>query len=255
MIASRSLAALIGVAAVASPAVAQQFATGSGGMASTGSAFATRAAVRALEAGGNAADAAAAAAFAIMVTDPANTSVGGRAQILLRLASGAMIAIDGATEAPAGVPALSGPNDDRTGFKTAAVPGAPAALELMVRRHGRLPFAAALAPAIELAERGFPVPERLAAAFARTRAALGADAGARRLFLRPDGGTWERGQTFRQPVLAATLRRLAADGTAALYQTAFAATIADDMRRHGGFVTVRDLAGYRPQEGVVVETL
>ena len=76
---------------------------------------------------------AAAAAFALMVTDPANTSVGGRAQILIRLQSGATVAIDGATETPAGVPPLTGADDDRTGYTTAAVPGAPAASPRMGR--------------------------------------------------------------------------------------------------------------------------
>ncbi|MEZ4455173.1 MAG: gamma-glutamyltransferase [Gemmatimonadales bacterium] len=250
-----AVALFLGAAASGADAQADaKHAEGSRGMAATGSVFATRAAVSALEAGGNAIDAAAAAAFAIMVTDPANTSVGGRAQILIRLASGELIAIDGATEAPAGVPPLAGANDDRTGFKTAAIPGAPAALARMVARYGRRTLGQALAPAIALAEDGFPVPARLAAAFARTRTALAATPGAARHFLKPDGSAYREGERFRQPALAALLRRLAADGVEALYHGTVAEAIAAEMRAGGGFVTAADLAAYRVQDGVVVRT-
>src|SRR5213075_1746223 len=84
-------------------ASAQKFAESRNGMAATTTPSATRAAADILAEGGNAMDAAAAAHFALMVTDPANASLGGRTQILVRLKDGKLIAIDGATEAPAGV--------------------------------------------------------------------------------------------------------------------------------------------------------
>ena len=199
-------------------------------------------------------DAAAAAAFALMVTDPANTSLGGRAQILIRLASGETVAIDGATEAPAGVPPLSGPADERQGFANAAMPGAPAALERMVRHYGRRSFAEALAPAIELAERGFEVPERLAETWARVTAQLARSEGAARVFLKPDGTSWRAGERFRQPALARLLRRLADEGARTLYTGPVAEAIARDMAAYGGYVTAADLAAYRPQDGLIVHT-
>ena len=231
-----------------------KFATGTRGMVATGSTYATEAGVLALEAGGNAVDAAAAAAFALMVTDPANTSLGGRAQILVRLATGETIAIDGATEAPAGVPPLGGPKDDRTGYATAAIPGAPAALDLLVRRYGKRSLREALAPAIELAEQGFLVPERLAGTWRRTRDQLAGSAGAARTFLKPDGSTWSAGERFRQPALARVLRQLADSGVEVLYRGGIADAIARDMARNRGFVTAADLAGYRAQDGVIVRT-
>ncbi|MGE3615765.1 MAG: gamma-glutamyltransferase [Gemmatimonadales bacterium] len=250
-----AIAVILGLAATRAGAQPDpKHAEGSRGMAASGSVFATRAASSALDAGGNAVDAAAAAAFAIMVTDPANTSVGGRAQILIRLAAGELIAIDGATEAPAGVPPLAGADDDRTGFRTAAIPGAPAALARMVARYGRRTLAEALAPAIALAEDGFPVPARLAAAFVRTRNALAATPGTARHFLKPDGSPYREGERFRQPALAALLRRLAADGVDALYRGPVAAAIADEVRAGGGYLTAADLAGYGVQDGVVVRT-
>jgi gamma-glutamyltranspeptidase / glutathione hydrolase len=231
-----------------------KLATSRAGMVASGSSYATAAGVRALEAGGNAVDAAAAAAFALMVADPANTSLGGRAQILVRLASGETLAIDGATEAPAGVPPLRGPSDDRLGYAVASMPGAPAALDRIVRRYGKRSLAQALQPAIELAERGYPVPDRLAGTWARVRDQLARSEGAAANFLKPDGSTWKAGERFRQPVLARLLRRLADSGVAVLYHGAVAETIAHDMAGHGGYVTAADLAGYRAQDGMIVHT-
>src|SRR5262245_53562982 len=93
-----------------------KFARGRLGMIATGSPYATAAAVRMLEAGGNAIDAAAAAHLALMVVDPANTSLGGRTQILLRLRDGRVIPIDGATQAPAGLTTLSRANAESIGY-------------------------------------------------------------------------------------------------------------------------------------------
>src|SRR4051794_20380653 len=107
--------------ALAIPAMnAQKSAQSPNGMAATTTPSATRAAVRILAAGGNAIDAAAAAHFALMVTDPANCSLGGRTQILVRLKNGTTFEIDGATAAPDAV-VRSGaiPEAGRTGYLVA----------------------------------------------------------------------------------------------------------------------------------------
>jgi gamma-glutamyltranspeptidase/glutathione hydrolase len=223
-------------------------------MVATGSPEATTAALRILKAGGNAIDAAAAAHLALMVTDPANTSIGGRAQILIRLKDGRLIAIDGATQAPAAVKPLAGPDDYRRGYAIAPVPGNLAALAEMVKRYGRLRLADALQPAIELAEMGFRVPPRLAANWDRTREALLKDPGAAENFLKPDGSAYQAAEVFRQPRLARMLRQVAESGVDVFYRGPIAEAIARDAERKGGFVRAQDLRDYRALPGTVVRT-
>lgn len=249
------LLALVAVSLFAKPSRltdhAPKYAHSRNGMVATGSPHATAAAVKMLELGGNAMDAAAAACFALMAVDPANTSLGGRAQILLRLGSGRVAAIDGATEAPATVTKLQ-PGEDRRGFSVAPVPGAMAALDLMVGKYGKLKLADVLQPAIELAENGFAVPPRLAASWASARQRLADDKGAATIFLKADGSAYQAGDLFRQPRLAETLRRIAEFGAGDFYRGAIAKTIARNVEQHGGFIRQKDLERYRAQAGILV---
>ncbi len=222
-------------------------------MAATGSSYATAAAVRILAAGGNAVDAAAAAHLTLMVVDPANASLGGRTQILLRLSDGRVIAIDGATQAPSVLPPPALKGDDRRAYALVPVPGNLAALEEMVAKYGRLRLADILRPAVDLAEQGFRVPGRLAAAWARTREALSRNPGAARNFLHADGSAYREGEVFRQPRLAHTLRQIAISGVKAFYRGPIAEAIARDVRSNGGFVERHDLETYRAMPGVVVQ--
>ncbi len=231
---------------------AEKFAQSKTGMAATGSTYATQAAVNLMEAGGNAIDAAAAAWFALIVTDPANTSLGGRAQILLRLANGKMIAIDGATESPTTVKPLRDANDLRAGYAVVPVPGGLAAVAEMTRKFGRLPLAEVMKPAIGLAESGFVVPPRLAASWQQTRTALARNDGAAKNFLKPDGSAWQAGEVFRQPRLAEVLKQIATNGVAVFYRGTIADAMARDIAAHGGFVQQQDLRQYRAQPGVIV---
>lgn len=232
----------------------QKFAQSRTGMVATGSTYATQAAVRMLEAGGNAIDAAVAAWFALIVTDPANTSLGGRAQILLRLRTGQVIALDGATEAPAGVTALRDATDLRAGYALVPVPGALAAVAEMQRRYGSLKLTTVVQAGLELAEQGFAVPPRLAATWQQTRAALARNPGAAQNFLKPDGAAWQTGETFRQPNLARVLRQIAGQGINVFYRGSLATAMARDVAANGGFWRPEDLRNYRAQAGVVVRT-
>jgi gamma-glutamyltranspeptidase / glutathione hydrolase len=230
-----------------------RFARGQRGMIATGSPVATAAALKIMKAGGNAVDAAAAAHLALMVADPANTSIGGRAQILLSLKDGRVIAIDGATRAPAVITPLKG-NEDRTGYAVAPVPGGLAALDEMVRNYGKLKLSQILQPAIELAEHGFEVPPRLATAWSRSRKELSENPGAAQNFLKPDGSAYKAGEVFVQPRLARVLRRVAASGVDVFYRGEIAEEIARDFKRNHGFVRKSDLVKYRAIPGVVVRT-
>jgi gamma-glutamyltranspeptidase/glutathione hydrolase len=231
-----------------------KFARSRHGMIATGSPYATTAAAQILASGGNAMDAAAAAHLALTVVDPANTSLGGRTQILLRLRDGRVIPIDGATQAPAGITALSGADDERRGYAVVPIPGNLSALAEMVGAYGKLKWADVLQPAIKLAEQGFKVPPRLAATWAKTREALRDNPGAAQNFLKPDGSAYRAGEVFRQPRLAQVLRQLATSGVEAFYRGPIADAIARDVERNGGFIRKKDLENYRAQPGVVVRT-
>lgn len=203
-----------------------------------------------LERGGNAVDAAAAAAFALMVTDPAMASVGGRAQILIRLAGGTFVGIDGATQTPLRV---DEPAELGHGYRTVPIPGAPAALESMLREYGTLSLKEVLEPAIRLAEEGFVLKEDLHEQFRRQRETLTLYPGARLHFYREDGSPYSEGEILRQPALARTLRIMARDGVESLYGGELADAFVADMERHGGLVRHDDLAQYRPTAGEIVE--
>lgn len=224
------------------------------GMVSTGSAPATAAGVAMLEQGGNAADAAAAAAFALMVTDPANTSLGGRVQLLAFSPERGVVAIDGATQVPQlALPERSDPTQDRSGFATVPVPGSVAALERLVLDHGRLPLATVLEPARRLASEGFEVPARLGTSWGRVAEALARDPGAAAHYLKADGSAYEAGDLYRNPALARLLEAIADSGSTVFYRGRVAETLAREIDAAGGYTRLEDFATYQAVDGVVVE--
>ncbi|MGH9792982.1 MAG: gamma-glutamyltransferase family protein [Candidatus Acidiferrales bacterium] len=229
----------------------EKFARGRYGMVAASTPYAVAAGARILRQGGNAADAAAAACFALMVTDPAMTSLGGRTQMVIYLADGTVAAIDGATESPAVVPPLAGKEDDRRGYQVVPVPGNPAALDMLVKKYGRLKLAQVMQPAIELAENGFAVTLAIAEIFSAEREKLTRNLGAAANFLKPDGSTYAAGEIFKQPRLARTLKEIARRGPATLYRGALGKALVKDVTANGGYVRESDLRAYEALAGVV----
>ncbi len=211
---------------------------------------AARAGISILRAGGNAIDAAAAAAFTQMVADPAMCSLGGRSQALIYLNEGKLVGLDGATISPGSVdePARTG-----QGYKTCAVPGSPAALEQMVVRHGKLPLRIVLQPAIQVARNGFVVNDYYQRYFQSAHKSFRLYPGSARHFLKSDGTPYAQGETFKQPALAAALEIIADEGAGAVYRGRIAQAIVHDMAAHGGLIRADDLARYRVLPGTLVE--
>ena len=203
-----------------------------------------------LEAGGNAVDAAAAAAFALLVTDPQMASVGGRSQILIRLADGRFVGIDGATQAPSRVDEPWGIGH---GYGTIPIPGSPAALEQMLLDHGTMSLADVLRPAIRLAAEGFTIKQDLHEAFRLHQEDLQRYPGTRAHFFKSDGSPYSAGDLFRQPALARTLETLAREGSASLYDGPLADALVAEMEANGGLIRHDDLVQYRPRPGEIVE--
>jgi gamma-glutamyltranspeptidase/glutathione hydrolase len=239
-------------AAEAAPAEPGAVAASGSGMVVTGAAPATTVGVRVLEEGGNAVDAAVAAAFALAVVEPTMSGIGGRTQLLLRTADGRFVAIDGTTEVPVAYRGGPSEDDDAFGYETIAVPGTVAALEMALREHGTWTLARAMAPAIALAEDGFVLPAPEAARIAARATQLARYESSRTFFLKPDGATYAAGETFRQPALAATMRAISEGGSEVFYRGALAREMAADLEAHGAFVRASDFAAYQAEKSPVV---
>jgi gamma-glutamyltranspeptidase/glutathione hydrolase len=212
------------------PAVAQE------AMIATSQPLATEAGLRAFERGGNAVDAALAAAAMLCVTEPMSTGVGGDAFAIV-WTDGEPVGLDAAGPAPAGADP-DAPVAER-GPTSVTVPGAVGGWQALADRFGRLGLDACLAGAIDAAERGYPVSPVAAAAWSddETRSASWA-----RSAVPPELAPAPRaGDEVRLPELGATLRRIADRGAEGLYRGEVAEAICA-----ASWLEESDLAAYQP---------
>jgi gamma-glutamyltranspeptidase/glutathione hydrolase len=214
--------------------------------------LATDAGLGLLKQGGNAVDAAVATTLALSVVEPFSAGIGGGGFLLLRESqTGAIKALDFRERAPIAATRTLfldaqgkvRPAASTDGHLAVATPGTIAGLAEVHRRYGRLPWRVVVAPAIELAERGFPVSSRLAGAIAR-QSTLQRNPAARQIFTR-NGTPLAPGTPLQQLDLARTLRAIAADPQS-FYTGTIAAAIAQDMAANQGLITLTDLQRYRP---------
>jgi gamma-glutamyltranspeptidase/glutathione hydrolase len=223
---------------------------GRGGMVATSQPLAVAAGLEILNKGGNAADAAVATAAALNVTEPTSTGIGGDCFALYYdQAAYKVTALNGSGRAPQ---ALTLDRLHAEGYKeelpplhayTVTVPGACAGWCDLVERHGRLPMQAVLAPAIRLAEEGFPVTPITAHFWARgVERQLSSAPGGRELTI--EGRAPQPGEIFCNPGLARTLKSVAEGGKTAFYQGQIAEAIAEILQSAGGCMTVDDLAAH-----------
>lgn len=219
-------------------------------------ALATDAGMEVLAAGGNAFDAAIAVSAMLSVVEPISSGIGGGGFFLLHQAdSGRDIFIDARETAPAAatmdryLDADGGFDADRAtnGPWAAGIPGLPAAFVHMAARYGELPLADSLAPAIRVAREGFPVYARMARGYESRREVMERYPGTREVYL-AQGRPIREGDIFRQPDLARTLERLAAEGFDGFYRGETARLLIDAVRAEGGEWTAEELAGYQVVE-------
>ena len=222
------------------------------GMVSTGSVEATRAGVQILERGGNAVDAAVAAAFALGVADPGGSGLGGMTYLLISPPDGPAIAVDGSAEVPLAANAAillelrnSG---EHMAAKAVAVPGTLAALDHALERYGTMTLGEVLQPSIEIADQGYRLSlntilwttgyfkEILAAPYLRHIVLAGGEQ------------VPSVGDIVCRPDLAATLRRIAREGTASFYRGTIAQQMVADLGARGGYLQAVDLAPVRAHE-------
>jgi gamma-glutamyltranspeptidase/glutathione hydrolase len=214
--------------------------------------LASDAGIEILKKGGNAVDAAVAVAFVLAVVKPEAGNIGGGGFMLVRPANGQAKFVDyretapGASKRDMYLNATSEvePEASLVGYRSAAVPGTVAGLALALKTYGTMKLAEVMEPAIELAEKGFPVSERLSELLSQSGTVLGRFATSRRIFLKK-GSLYEAGEILQQPELAATLKRIARNGPAEFYRGQTARDLAREIQREGGLISLEDLERYQ----------
>jgi gamma-glutamyltranspeptidase / glutathione hydrolase len=220
------------------------------GMVATDAPLATHVGAEVLRRGGNAVDAAVATAFALAVVYPVAGNLGGGGFLVARMSGGPPVALDFREVAPGAATrdmyiGPDGKPDDRslTGDLAAGVPGSVAGLWEAHHRFGSRPWAELLAPAVHLADSGFAIDSDFAGDAHRDSTRLSQFPASAALFL-PGGHPARPGDRWRNPQLAAVLRRIAADGLAGFYAGPTARAMVAEMRRGHGIITLADLAAY-----------
>ena len=215
------------------------------GMAATSHPLASLTAIDTLRAGGNAVDAALAAAFVLGLAEPQMTGIGGDCFVLLKPAgSEDVLALNGSGRAPKGLSAdaLRAEGHDRMplhGIHSVTLPGAVDAFCRLHADHGSLPWERLLAPAIACAEEGVPVAPRPAFDWADDLPVL---QGRAREIYSFDGRAPRVGEVFRNPLQAEVLRRIAREGRRGFYEGEVAEDMIASLRALGGSHTLDDLA-------------
>jgi gamma-glutamyltranspeptidase/glutathione hydrolase len=222
----------------------QRIAASRHGMVATAHFCATDVGRQILAEGGNAVDAAVASALALCVCEPAACGIGGQTMMLIHLARPRRtFALDGSSRAPNR--ATRGAVGDRSqqlrGHTATTVPSTLAALDYARRQYGTMKLSQLLAPAIRLAEEGYPVTALQNRLAKRELKYLRAHT-ASTLFLKEGTRPFSIGSIFKQPTLAETLRRIARRGIKEFYRGQIARQIHEDMVAHGGLLHRDDLA-------------
>jgi gamma-glutamyltranspeptidase/glutathione hydrolase len=219
--------------------------------------LASEAGKRILQQGGNVVDAAVATGFALAVTYPRAGNLAGGGFMLVHLAKeNKQVFIDYRETAPAAASrdmflTEDGEEDymlEYFSHRAAGVPGTVAGLLYALEQYGSMSREQVLAPAIALAEQGFPVSFALNYEVNSRAERLRRNPEARRLFFKDDGSPYDIGDIWRQPDLGWTLRQIADRGRAGFYEGEVARRIVGEMDRGNGLITLEDLAGYRALE-------
>lgn len=214
--------------------------------------LATKAAEHAFIQGGNAVDAAVAAALTLGVVDGFNSGIGGGCFMLIRKPDGTFVAIDGRETAPQKASrdmflhdGKADPDLSRTGALAIGVPGALAAYDLAIREHGNIDLAEHLGQAAAIAEKGFALDKAYLRRLGQAVEKLRQFPDSARIFLGPDGNAWPSGHSLKQPDLARSYRKIARHTADWFYRGPFALKTEEWMLANGGLISRADLAAYK----------
>jgi gamma-glutamyltranspeptidase / glutathione hydrolase len=227
------------------------------GMVAAGHPLAAEAGMRILKAGGNAIDAAMATWAVQGEVEPGMTGLGADMLVLIYIAkTGEVKFINGTGYAPQAATidfynSKGGLPD--SGPLSISVPGAVGGAAYAIKKYGTKPLAEVLAPAIEIAEQGFPITDSLARGLAGGREKLAKWPSTTKVWFK-DGKPLQMGDVLVNPQLARTLRAIAAQGPDVFYKGEIARATAAYLKANGGIITEGDLAGYQPYEDAPVHT-
>lgn len=224
---------------------------GTNGMVATSHPLASMTAIDVLREGGNAIDAAVAAAAVLAVVEPSQTGIGGDCFALIKREGKPVIAMNGSGAAPADIDVgrlrheykFALPSDSAHSVTT---PGALRTWEKLVEDYGSRDWASLLAPAINAAENGYPVTERLARDWSKQTDKLSKLPATASVFL-PNGRSPSAGDIHVQQNLAKALREVAAGGASAFYDGWIAEDIVSSLNELGGSHRLQDLAAFEPR--------
>jgi gamma-glutamyltranspeptidase/glutathione hydrolase len=229
------------------------------GMVASTERTASQVGVDVLRRGGNAVDAAIAVAFALAVVYPAAGNLGGGGFMMIRLRDGRATAIDYREMAPAAANRdvyldergnlKAGEGSSTLGYRASGVPGTVAGMELALKKYGsgKLTWPQLIEPARRLAAEGYKLPYGLARSLRGNADKLGLYAESKKVYLN-GGRFFDEGEVWRQPELAATFTRLQRFGPREFYEGRTARLISEDMRAHGGLITLADMKNYVAKE-------
>lgn len=223
------------------------------GAVATVDAMATEAGVNALKSGGNAVDAAIAAGLTLGVVDTPDSGIGGGCFMLIHLADGRDIAIDGRETAPAKATrdmfVRDGKGDtqlSQTGPLASGVPGELAAFDFAARHFGKKSLRELILPAADIAEKGFVVNPSYAGRLKSVAREMAGYESSRAVFF-TDGEPIKAGTLFKQPDLANTYRQIASHGARWFYRGPFAKAAEKWMKANDGLLTAADFAHYHAE--------
>ncbi len=251
---------LVAVAVLLSAATADAATIARHHMIAAANPFAAKAGLEMLRKHGSAVDAAIAAQLVLTLVEPESSGIGGGAFLLLYDPKTKKVtSFDGRETAPASatpgmfLDASGKPRqhfDAIPGGLSVGVPGDLAMLELAHKKYGKLPWAVLFQPAIDLADKGFPVGRKLAATL-KAFPQMAKMPDIKRYFYKADGTPYGEGEILKNPELAATLRTIAANGAKAFYSGDIAQAIVDAVQHapvNPGGMTLADIASYTPRE-------
>ena len=209
--------------------------------------------------GGNAVDAAIAVGIALAVVYPEAGNLGGGGFMLIRKKDGKTHAIDYREMAPAAAHRdlfidkqgnlIRGEGSSTIGYRASGVPGTLAGFDLAFKKHGsgKVKWSDLVEPARQLAQNGYVLSNRLARLFIAYKENLAKYPESNRIFLN-NGKYYSEGDTFKQPDLAETLKRISQQGAQEFYTGKTAQLIAADMKANNGLITLQDLKNYVAKE-------
>lgn len=203
------------------------------------------------ELGGNAFDAAVAAAFTLSVVEPSMSGIGGRLQSIYQTQDGKISGVDASTE----VPINYKPSKEKHsyGYPTIGIPGVVAGLVKLQKENGVLSLKEVLAPSIKYAKDGFLILPGEVIRQGMALEKINEFEGTRYHFLKSDSTSYKAGDLFIQKDLSIVLQKIADQGHKGFYEGEIAQKIVSDIQKNGGILTLEDLKNYKALTSRIVE--